>query len=397
MSPDPSTFALSRRRVLSSVAAAGALSAAGCTTTLPPLGQRVRFGRIDFPQSDPPVYRKWIPARSALPEGHGKTTHAARPRTLPPGTLGRGLFVGPSDYLGTDFDAYERAVDAGGAYVFEGPTDPAVVADALDGTGYEPAGSYEAYALYDRDDAPRAVAVTDGTVLWAQGENRRHSIEVAADVGAGRIERRHETDDDFAAMTNAMGANEFDIIDGLDLGLESTADALLTGTSHAYRENAAYFRTQHLFESAESVPEASIKRELRASETAVRAAAVDVRTEGRRVIIETRTDGSDVGVDWRTPQITWGADHDPDAGTVTLRHEAGHSVDAEALVVSTRDSGASDSGFPEADGRQFAEVYDTVRPGDTLEVTVGESTVSVSVSFRPSEHRSSRLFTYDLS
>jgi len=389
--------ALSRRRVLSSVVAAGAISVAGCTTTLPPLGQRVRFGRIDFPPSDPPAYRRWIPTRSALPEDHAAATHAARPGTLPPGTIGRGLFVGPSDYLGTDFDEYERAVAAGGAFVFEGSTGPDVVADALDGTGYEPAGSYESYTLYDRDDTSRAVAVTDGAVIWAQGENRHRSIEVAADVGAGRIDRRHETDDDFAAMTNAMGTNDFDIIDGLDLGLESTADALVTGTSHAYREDTAYFRSQHLFESAESVPEESIKRELRASETAVRAEAVDVRTEGRRVIIETRTDGSDIGVDWRTPQITWGADHDPDSGTVTLRHEAGHPVDAEALVVSKRETGASNSGFPEADGRQFAEAYDTVEPGDTLEVTVGESTVSVFVSFRPSEHRTSRLLTYNLS
>ena len=396
MPPDSSTDARSRRRVLSSLAAAGALSVTGCTTTLPPLGQRVRFGRIDFPQSDLPMYRKWIPARSALPERHAKAIHAARPGTLPPGTLGRGLFVGPSDYFGTDFEEYERAVDVGGAYVFEGPTSQNTVADALDGTGYEPAGNYESYALYDRDDAPRAVAVTDGTVLWAQGENRHRSIEVAADVGAGRLDRRHETDDEFAAMTDAMGTNDFDIIDGLDLGLESTTDALLTGTSHTYRQDAAYFRSQHLFESAESVPEASIKRELRASETAVRADAVDVRTEGRRVIIETRTDGSDVDVDWRTPQVTWGADYDPDAGTVTLRHEAGHPVDAEALVVSKRESGAPDSGFSEADGRQFADSYDTVQPGDTLVITVGESTVSVFVTFRPSEHRSSRLFTYNL-
>lgn len=390
--------ALSRRQVLSSVAAAGTLSVAGCTTTLPPLGQRVRFGRIDFPASGDPTYRRWVPTRSAVPDRHADTlVRAALPGMLPGGSLGRGLFVAPPDYLGTAFEAYDRAVAVAGAYAFEGPTDPETVADALDGTGYDRIGSYEEYDLYDRTDVPRTVAATDGAVLWASGEDRRRSIETVADVGAGRIPRRHATDEDFAAITDAAGANGFNTINGLELGLEATADALTTATTHTYRESTGYFRSQYLFETADDVPERrQVRRELRAEETAVRADAADVRVEGRRLVVELRTGGSEVEAGWRTPQITWGTEYDSDGGTVELRHEAGDSVDADTVVVTVRNEGADPGLLDSPEGRQFTDEYDTVGPGDSLSVSVDDSTRSVYVTFRPTEQRSSRLFTYEL-
>lgn len=390
--------ALSRRRVLSSIATVGTLSAAGCTTTLPPLGQRVRFGRIDFPPSQQPAYRRWVPAASAAPgRSADAPVRAARPGTLPGGSLGRGLFVAPPDYFGTDFEEYDRAVATAGAYVFEGSTDPETVGDALDGTGYEYVGSYGGYDLYNRTDVPRTVAATDGAVLWASGDDRRRSIEAVADAGAGRVPRRHETDDAFATITDAAGANGFDAIDGLEIGLEAGADALATATAHTYRGSTGFFRSQYLFETEAEVPQPRrIRRELRAEETAVRADAADVRVEGRRLVVEFRTEGDDVDVGWRTPQITWGADHDPDAETVTLRHEAGDSVDAETVVVTVRNEG-SDSGLLDSpEGRQFTDEYDTVGPGDSLSVPVDDSTRSVYVTFRPTEQRSNRLFTYQL-
>jgi hypothetical protein len=393
MSPDPSDFALSRRRVLSSAAAVGTLSAAGCTTTLPPLGQRVRFGRIDFPPSEPPTYRTWVPTRPSPDDD--APVRSALPGRLPTGSLGRGLFVAPSDYFGTDFETYDRAVAVAGAYVFEGDTDPETVAAALDGTGYDPAGRYEGYDLYDRTDTPRMVAATDGAVLWAAGPHRRRAIERVADTGSGRRSRRHETDDDFAAITDAAGANGFVAIDGLEIGLDATSDALTTATTHAYRDSTAYFRSQYRFETEAAVPDPrQVRRELRAEETAVRADAADVRVEGRRLAVEIRSEREPVG--WRTPQITWGADHDADAGTVTLRHEAGDAVDADDVAVTVREVGTDPGLLGTPEGRQFADASDTVAPGDSLTRSVGDTTRSVYVTFRPTEKRSSRLFTYEL-
>jgi hypothetical protein len=59
-----------RRGVLRRTAAGigiGALSAsAGCLATLPPLGQRVSYGRVDAPAGDEATYATWVPEPDAL-------------------------------------------------------------------------------------------------------------------------------------------------------------------------------------------------------------------------------------------------------------------------------------------------------------------------------------------
>lgn len=386
----------SRRRVLSSIAAAGALSLAGCTTTLPPLGQRVRFGRVDFPASDPPAYRSWVPAPSARPDGGSSVLHTGRPGSLPPSSFGRVHLATLPDWLGTPLESMERAIDVRPAYVFEGSIDPGTVADALDGTGYARAGRYEGYELYSRDDVPRTVAVRDGAAVWAAGDRGGAWIEAVVDTKAGRLDRRHDVDDAFDAITTAVGANHFDVFDGLTVVSGPTADALSTSFSHAYDDDVLYAQSQYLFGTSEDVPERGLRRELRASELAVDADAVDIRTEGRRAIVELRLDSPAEGGDWRTPLITWGAAYDADDGTVTLRHEAGEPVDADQLRVYTGQTGGS-PGFPgDPAERQFRDEHGTVAPDDALEIAVGEDVASVSIRFQPTEDRGSTLFRYEL-
>lgn len=385
----------SRRRVLSSIAAAGALSLAGCTTTLPPLGQRVRFGRVDFPEADPPAYRSWIPAPSVRPDGESSALHTGRPGSLPPSSFGRVHLATLPDWLGTPLESYERAIDVRPAYVVEGPTDPATVAEALDETGYSRAGTYDGYELYARDDVPRTVAVGDGAAVWVRGERGAAWVEAVVDAHEGRVPRRHDVDDAFAAITAAVGEHHFDVVDGLDVVPGPTGDALSTSYSHAYDGDVLYVQSQYLYRTGDDVPERRIRRELRANELAVDADAVDVRTEGRRAIVELRLDSPSGAGDWRTPLITWGGSYDDVAGTVTLRHEAGDSVEADRVRVYAGGADGS-AGFPGNPAeRQFGDEYGTVEPGDALDVQVDEA-ASVSIRFQPTEDRGSTLFRFEL-
>ena len=387
----------SRRTFLASLGAGVAL--AGCTETLPPLGQRVRIGRIDFPypDPDPPEYRSWIPAASALPDEYENSpVHAAQPANVPPSGIGEGWFVLISDWLGTPFEEYDRAVQLMGGrqtvHAFEGNTDPEVVADAVADTGFEPAGSYEGYELYERDDVPRMVASTDGAVLWARGEEKRAATEAVIDAHDGRVNRRHEVDEQFETMTDAVGLNEFDVVGGLHHQMDATEDAAISGMSFAHRDDAMYTRSQALFEDENEVPERRIERELRATERLADADGVDVRTEGRRSIVEARFGGVPSDADRRLPQTTWGVSYDPDADAATIRHEAGDPVEADALRVHASSGTHSHT---DADV-QFADEYEWVEPGDTLDVSFeGRSSVYVRVEYDPSDEIRATLLTYN--
>lgn len=365
------------------MAAGAGLSLAGCTSTLPPLGQRVRVGRVDVPPADPPAYRNWLPA----PGEDGGRLHTGRPADLPAGTFGRAHLATIPDWLGDPLEAYDRAVDVRPAYVFDGGPDRDTVADALDGTRYEPAGEYRGYDWYARPDGPRRVAVTDGAAIWARGDRARSAIESVIDAEAGRVERRHEVDQDFAALSAAVGETHFDVFGGINVLGAVAADALLSSFSLTY-DDAVYVRSQFLYEDAAAVPEGAIRRELRATDMAVDADAVDVRSDGRRAIVELRRDPDDGN--WRTPLVTWGGVFDPDDESVTLAHEAGEAVDAGDLTVSVR---GPDGAREEAD-RQFADAYGTVEPGDALTLDPVAIGSTVHIRFEPAPARGTTLFRF---
>jgi hypothetical protein len=72
---------LTRREML----AAAVTNLAGCSA-LPPLGGGVRFGRVDAPAPEPPVYRPWLPDPGTLhlPDDDGvDVIHSAPARWLP--------------------------------------------------------------------------------------------------------------------------------------------------------------------------------------------------------------------------------------------------------------------------------------------------------------------------
>jgi hypothetical protein len=382
-----------RRRVLAAAAAGGA-AVAGCTSTLPPLGQRVRFGRIDVPSPGPPDYRRWVPAAPALPDSAPTGVQSVDPGALPGGSIGRGLFASRLDWLGTPFESFELAVNVGSAVALEGPTNPATVAGALETTGYTPAGEYEGYDLYTRLDVPRTIAAGDGAAVIAYGETRRKTIRALVDARDGRVGRRHETDDAFATLSGEAGLADFTVFDSLGIVERSVSGALLSSTSLAYADEASYFQYQYLFPRAASVPRRGIRRELRASEIALDADAVDIRSAGRRAVVDVRTDPP---TETRpAPVVTWGVDYDAREPSVTIGHEAGTPVNAAALSVRI---GTVDevSGLPDdPDGPQFSEEYDVVEPGDTLRLPADEDDELLRVQYRHADQRTSALLSYNL-
>lgn len=366
------------------MAAGVGFSLAGCTSTLPPLGQRVRFGRVDMPSADPPAYRNWLPASGA--DGGG--LHTGRPADLPAGTFGRGHLATLPDWLGAPLEAYDRAVDVGPAYVFDGGPDRGTVADALAGTGYVSARRSRGFDWYARSDGPRHVAVTDGAAIWARGDRARSAIESVIDADAGRVDRRHEVDPDFAALSAAVGETHFDVFGGINVSGAGASDAVLSSFSQTYDGDALYIRSQYLYDEATAVPEGAIKRELRSSGLAVDADAVDVRSEGRRAIVELRTAPDDE--DWRTPLVTWGGAFDAEQGSVTLAHEAGEAVAAGDLTVSVR----GPDGTRKEPEHQFDDVHGTVESGDELSVAPVSVGSTVHLRFEPTTNRGSTLFRY---
>ena len=71
-----------RRDLLRGGAATLAASTAGCLSALPPLGGAQTYGRVDVPASDPPDYRRWLPAPDS---GEDYAFVAARPGAVDAG------------------------------------------------------------------------------------------------------------------------------------------------------------------------------------------------------------------------------------------------------------------------------------------------------------------------
>jgi len=355
-------------------------ASAGCVATLPPLGRKVQYGRVDAPDVGEPTYRGWLPAPSAFETEHidddytvsatvpGEVGLRGSDRTI---SMPRSMLSPWMDYYGIEYDAYDRVVRAGPAVVAEADVDRDVVRETLAPTGYEPAGEYRGYELFERPDRPRAVAVGDEAIVTAGGDAPARNARVFVDAGRGDVTPYHEVDEDFRRITGAAGDSPFVWLFSWRTAPEHSFETVYTTLSFRFDEEAAYVVEHWLLEDADGVTERDVKEALNERTRAQDAFSVDVTLEGRLATVEMRGDGSvwdfqprsTVERNW--PLVTWGLDHDPDAETVTIRHEGGGTLDAEALTVF----------FAEAPGdrepAQFADEYARVGPGDALTVDVG--------------------------
>lgn len=406
MSPDTPT----RRSFLRASAAAGlATATAGCVELLPPLGQRVRFGRVDVPDGGPPDYRAFAPAQSVVPDD------AYRP-TLPgivttpsvdgtdvvgaPVGFGRSFVGGLVDYFGVGLEHYDLAVKVGPAVVLEGPVEADAVGDVLTASGYEPADGYESYDRYSREDVPRTVAVADGRIVYAAGEHRDAYVEGVIDAAAGRVPRRHEADDEtdeqrvvseaYADVTTAVGGRPFLLL-GQNDPIRNEQDVAFSATGMDYDADAVYWITHSRYEPGVEAPADELRSALQEDRRAFFANGVDLRTDGRDAVVYSEIPHDRFRDEFTAeypPHATWGVRETADG--VVVRHEAGDAVDAARLSVVARPGN-------EPVPSQFEDQYDVVSRGAELAVSdVPDGATSVAVTWEAEESETMvTLLTYD--
>ena len=368
------------RRTGGALFAAGLATTGGCTESLPPLGSRVRYGRVDAPRSDAaPEYRRWLPAASALPVDDLDPGYV---NYVTPGRLGREalgvanrephFFQKPYlDHFGVGYESYDSVLGLHGTtratYVLEGEIDPDVVSKTLTDGGYAAAGSRAGYDLFSRADGPRTAAVRPDAIVWAHHDRSTALVEAVIDAERGAVDRHHETDEAFARATAEIGAAPWTLIGGL--GVDPTGDALVRSMSYAFDENAIYYVFRSRYPEGEAVSEQSIREALERNSRAVDGRAVDVRIEDRTATVEVRLsrDALRTGyADATVPQITWGIARGDDS--LTICHEAGETTPAETITLYVRGEGGQS-----ATETQFSDGYERIRPGDSVTINAPDT------------------------
>lgn len=413
----------STRRGLLRAAGAGvaavAASTAGCVATLPPLGRRVRYGRVDAPDPDPPSYRRWLPDPSAFqdPPSPDGPDGVVGLQSYTPGNMG-GDVVGEDNHLpakiattfldsvGVPHDDLDRVTWFGPAWAVAVDLDRQAVGDTLADTGYEPAGTHRGHDLYHREDIPRALGVGDDGYVFVEGAGGLVDVRAVVDAATGAAPRYHETHEPFRLLSEAAGAAPFTMVGGGDPGDDHLAGAL----GFTFDADGVYYVRTRVYPPGETPNESALRDELDDGGDGGflhprDAREVDVQVDGRTATIAMRRSHEEYreGVpegERRPPLITWGLDHDRDAATLTIRHEAGERVPADELAVYYGPV-VKDGDEPTIDA-QFADDHDVVGPGDAVTVDLGDypedsplQTVYVVVSWEAGEPARDVLLRYD--
>jgi hypothetical protein len=399
---DDGTGGRSRRQVLrrtgAALAAATGGATAGCTNLLPPATRAIRYGDVDVPRCGDatPDYRRWFPAASELPpldnddDPYGNWTYAT-PGDLGATELGRPFDIARNvaqasmDYVGYPLAAYDDVVSVGAlGTVAEASLDRAAVARTLAETTYERVDEYREYDVYDRTDVDRLVAVSEGAVVHAGGEQRRAKAEALVDAGAGRVARRHEVDETFATYTDRVGAPPT-VLSAFGLVSGDLASAMW----FTFDDASAYFVHDHVFESGETPSAGEVKRQISGISRGERASRVDVTVDDPFVRVALQLDeraymDGDDGDDYRSlPFVTWGVDDGPDA--ITVRHDAGEPVPVDRAEFNPTEALVD----PPASGS-------TLEPGDALAFARSDlDDDDIEFAYRHAEHSLSLLFSYD--
>ena len=377
--------ARTRRSVLKTTAASivtGALGAtAGCLATLPPLGQRVSFGRVDAPAGDEATYATWVPDADALGDGTrlSESTDVmdvtyATPAALQGTVLGqKGTFPATYlksrvDYFGHGFDAYDVVLGYGPVVALAGDVDRDLAGRTATDSGYVRATTYEGYDVYEREDVPRAAFVGDDVVAWAQGSTARADVQAVLDARDGRIRRRYDRDEAFATTVDETGAHPYTWVYETGSGAVESAFPAAThvGLGTTTDGDGVYFVLTFRFGDGDVPSLGEARDALESNDRALDSEATDVSVGDAVVRAEIRmpVDEYDERVsagvgEW--PQVTWGASRDDDA--VRIRHEAGDPVGADWLTASLSPSVESPPTLFESG---------TVGPGDVAAVDRSE-------------------------
>lgn len=362
----------SRRRLLGGIAAGALVGTAGCLRRAQDVATSV-----DAPRTGGPTYRRWLPTPDALPgdedvyDAHYLRTSDLRgdETTVQAGVGLRNLHARTGrDPLGIDEERIEAVVkvDLTRATVLLGEFDTRSVMNGATEAGYERVDTDGDFTIHRRPDYDRVIAVSDEAVVHSHDEaNPRAVVDAMLGARRGDVDRYHEADSEFEALTSTVGAPTLVWLIA-ESGMDSIADVTATTSTLQFDGDRVVYGIYYLFEDAESASAAAVREEI-ARGNLPRTAPLDITTDGRTVLVE-YAQGIDVlaGDDYELrPLIAWNFDYD-DAGGLTITHRAGDGADAEALTIEDASSSPLDT--------QFADEYDSVGPGDSLTVSVGPGT-----------------------
>lgn len=331
-SSDERSKRIDRRQFLGAIGASGLVASAGCLTTLPAFGQRVRFGEVSEPAFGPPQYQTWIPAlRDDVVDQVDDVASVTSVEYVEPGNMGAELLGAPyggdrvkrmMEYVGIEFEAFDWVVTAQGDTVASASVDRDAVEATLARTGYERDGTYQGYDLYRRTDTRRVLGIAEDRVLFnGYIEEPYRYLKRVIDAGAGRTARRYETDDDFAQMTAAVAARPVTLITGGRFEIDGT-EAVLQAETLSTDGSSVYPGRLFLFPVGHDVSRGDIEQHIEQFPEALDATRVSVSVDGRIVsgiaemTPETFLQLEDV---YERPLITWGVEFAEDADEVTVR------------------------------------------------------------------------------
>lgn len=384
---------------------AASVSLTGCTESLPPLGNRVQYGRIDTPPVNiTPTYRQWLPAASALPSDDldPRYVNYVQPQNLGQQETGMAnkdahffqkLYL---DSFGLNYKSYDSVIGlhrtTKSTYVLEGDITTETVTQTLLDSGYTTAGSYQDYELFDRTDSPRTAAVSPTAIVWAHHEQSTAVVEAVIDAKRGAVPRHHETDDAFASATDAIGAGSWTMIGGL--GIDPTKSALICSMTYMPGDDGIYYIHKPLYPENNVITDQTLRDALEENTRARDSRSVDIQIEGQIATIAMHLPHESLQTDYAdatVPIITWGVETDGE--TLTIQHEAGDSTPAESVTVSIQEG----SKRTEVES-QFSDTLDRIQPRDTLTIDAPDTDADRIVgTFSPVDAtRSASFVIYEL-
>lgn len=359
---------------------------AGCAATLPPLGQRIRYGRVEAPPRGDPTYRRWLPVPAALELEHDDPADLdlmfSRPNDLGRETFGADFTVGldmlisRTDYFGIGLREYDWTMTGPRGAVLRGDIPQDHVGSVLTDTIYEAAGEHAGFAVYERTQGEQWVGFSPTTIVTARGEHGRGNLEAIVDAGQGRSDRYHEVDEGIARFTERVGAHPFTWY-GTDIDPESfegdeegdVADSRLSATTFSFDEDAGYVTYDMLYEPGRLPARQDRRQVLERDNPPLSSASIDIEYDDPFVRVEMRVPAGRLRAQMdepeRSPYVTWLTELDERERVGRFQHLAGEEVDGSLVVRGVR---GTEPVFHTSDGR--------FGPGDHVAVSVASETRS---------------------
>ena len=385
---------IGRRQALTGVGLGTIGVLSGCST-LPAFGQRIRYGTVGHPEQSTPFYQDWLPE----PQG-SQSSRAVRIEYVEPSNRGQSLFGAPYgghytnrniDYVGMDFEAFDWLLCVNGHTVGSVDVDADKISQTIPKTSYERFEEYNGYDIYKRDDMRRTVGIGAERIIYSGfGSDPVNEIKRFINVGAGRVQRWHETNASLARIIEAAGAAPVTHLGGTHTeisGHQADFEGLTINTDDSY----VYPRWLLLFPDGVNITRREIENHIAQSASALEPTRIEIEQTGQLVSLlakirpeEFRTIASDKpfnhmaigGSEHIHHQkfITWGFNHDTENNSVTITHEAGDSISASRLTLYIVDTTAKnvEDRFTKA-SNQFENKYEVVEPGDTRQVEINDT------------------------